>query len=83
MVVSHCFRERVGGGGLDVLERQDLHLLREIARVVLMSGAVSLAWGLGEGPLVAVVLLGVAGSASYAFGAVLAWYGLVQRKDAS
>ena len=70
-------------GTLDVLERQDLHLLREIARVVLMSGAVSLAWGLGEGPLVAVVLLGVAGSASYAFGAVLAWYGLVQRKDAS
>jgi O-antigen/teichoic acid export membrane protein len=67
----------------DVLERQDLHLLREIARLTLISGSVSLPWVLGEGPLVAVVSLGVAGSVSYVFGGALAWYAIIQRKDAS
>jgi O-antigen/teichoic acid export membrane protein len=66
----------------DVLERQDLHFLREIARLTLTSGAVSLPWVLGEGALVAVVSLGVAGSVSYAFGGALAWYAIIQRKDA-
>jgi O-antigen/teichoic acid export membrane protein len=67
----------------DVLERQDLDLLREITRLVLMCGGISLAWVLNEGPLTAVVLLGVTGSVTYALGGALAWYAIIHRKDAS
>jgi hypothetical protein len=68
------------GGTLDVLERQDLHLLREIVRLVLLSGAISLAAALDRGPLAAVVFLG---SLSYALGAMLAWYAVMKAKGAS
>jgi O-antigen/teichoic acid export membrane protein len=67
------------GGTLDVLERQDLHLLRETTRLVLVIIAVSLAGLLEKGPLTAIALLGVAGSISYLFGLMLAWYAIMKR----
>jgi O-antigen/teichoic acid export membrane protein len=59
------------GGTVDVLERQDLHLVREGVRLVLMAGALGSSVVLGMEPQSAMWLLAAAGSAGYLF------YGLV------
>lgn len=53
------------GGTLDVLERQDLHLLREIIRVALMSSVVACAGLMGFAPVTTIALFGGAGSLIY------------------
>lgn len=53
------------GGTLGVLERQDLHLLREITRVGLLSGVVFLAGTMGLGPVASIALFSAAGSIIY------------------
>jgi O-antigen/teichoic acid export membrane protein len=64
------------GSTLDAMERQDLHLVRELTRVVLISAAVGCAILLAEGPLVTLLLLSGALTVSYAFGFALALYAL-------
>ena len=53
------------GGILDVLERQDLHLFREILRMVVMSGALLLAGVLQVRPVVGIGMFSAAGSVVY------------------
>lgn len=53
------------GGVLDVLERQDLHLAREITRVTLLSGAGLFAGLLHATPVRALALISGAGSVAY------------------
>ena len=62
------------GGILDVLERQDLLLVREAARIVLMAGAVIVADALGFSALTAVIMVGIAGAVSYAIYGGISWY---------
>ena len=62
------------GTVLDVLERQDLHVYREIARIVLMTAAVFIGASLGAGDRLTIALLSIAGTFSYSIGLLLAWY---------
>lgn len=48
-------------GTLEILERQGLHMIREIVRVVLLSAAVFTAWIGDYSPLLAVILYSAAG----------------------
>lgn len=52
-------------GTIDVLERQDLHLLREVTRIVLLSGVFVVIGVLHLEPVMGVALFGVAGSIIY------------------
>ena len=63
-----CLLEAVAsatGGVLDVLERQDLHLLREIVRVILLLTAGVCAVLLRATPLLGLAFLSAAGSVAY------------------
>ena len=77
------------GGTLDIVQRQDLHLLREVSRVVLMSGAVILARSLSLSPRAAVGLYSAAGTIIYALYlgisvyAVRAWHARVVKMPTS
>lgn len=62
------------GGVLDVLERQDLLLVREVFRAIVMVGAVVVADALGYSALVAVFMVGIAGAVSYAVYGAISWY---------
>ena len=75
LVPSYYLEFVVGatGGVLFVLERQDLHLLREVARFTLLGGAVPLAAVLGLSAIGAVVLLSVAGVLNYALYGLVSW----------
>lgn len=64
------------GVTLDVLERQDLHILREITKVFLVSGAMLLSKAIDNQPLTAITLLGIASSIAYIFNLGLAWYAI-------
>jgi O-antigen/teichoic acid export membrane protein len=64
------------GGTLDVLERQDLHLMREVGRVVLVGGAVVLSTAAQLSALQAVIALSVAGSISNLLYAYISWRAL-------
>jgi O-antigen/teichoic acid export membrane protein len=61
------------GGILDVVERQDLHLAREVLRVVLMGGAVVVAAALHLPPLSAVGAVSIAGSLTYFLYGAVSW----------
>jgi O-antigen/teichoic acid export membrane protein len=64
------------GVTLDVLERQDLHILREITKVFLVIGAMLLSKTIDNEPLTAISLLGIASSIAYIFNLVLVWYAI-------
>jgi O-antigen/teichoic acid export membrane protein len=64
------------GGILDVLERQDLFLLREVIRLVLLASAVSLASALSLPAVGAVIALSAAGCLSYVAYSLISWYAL-------
>jgi len=66
---------------LDVLERQDLGLIREILRATLMSGAVMLAVHLNQGPITAIFLLAIAGSTTYLLNLLLVWYSIFRYQN--
>ena len=64
------------GVTLDVLERQDLHILREFIRITLISVAILGSISLGCRPLTTIVLFSIAYSLSYLFGIILASYAI-------
>jgi len=61
------------GGTLDILERQDLHLARELIRVTVISGAVVLAGASHQTPTTAVLLLSAAGASVYGVSILTSW----------
>jgi O-antigen/teichoic acid export membrane protein len=65
------------GATLDILERQDLRLLREIVRLILIGGIVLLAINLRLTPTAAVVAVSVAGCLTYLFFGFLSWRAIV------
>ena len=69
------------GGTLDVLERQDLHLIREVARVTITCGAVVAAAALHFSAIQAVAVLSVAGSIAYILYGLISWYAIVRADD--
>jgi O-antigen/teichoic acid export membrane protein len=73
------FLSFVGGplwGTLDVLERQELHVLREVLRVCLMPGSLLLARRLQLGPYFSMITLSAGGSIFYIAGIFLVWHGI-------
>lgn len=62
---------------LDVLERQDLFLAREVLRLVVLGLVLAAIVGLGLNPLVAVAAVSAAGSLAYGVSALLAWRAVV------
>jgi lipopolysaccharide exporter len=68
------------GGTLDILERQDLHLAREVIRVTVISGAVVLAGVLHQPPTTAVLLLSAAGSSVYGLSILASWQAIRTRR---
>lgn len=73
MVFLMQFVANTVGGIIDVLERQDIHLLRELTRIFLITGSLFLASHFLVGPTTAVILLSVAGSAGYGLSVFLSW----------
>jgi O-antigen/teichoic acid export membrane protein len=67
------------GATLDVLERQDLHLARELLRLVLVGGAVLTAAAAHLSPLAAVAVLSGAGCATYCMYGLISWYAIVSQ----
>jgi len=65
------------GSILDVLERQDLHLMREGIRIGLTTVGILIATKIGEDPKIAIAFLSASGTLSYGVGMLLAWYALV------
>jgi O-antigen/teichoic acid export membrane protein len=61
------------GGTLDVLERQDLHLVREILRLVFVGGAALIAAATHSSPIVAVAIFSVAGCLTYIAYGLTSW----------
>ena len=64
------------GGALDVLERQELLLVRELVRAGMLGGAVVVAELLGLSATGAVVSISVAGTLSYWFYGAVSWHAL-------
>lgn len=67
------------GGALDVMERQDLHLVREILRISLMTVAVILAGYMKVKPVIAIVYLSISGSVTYLFSIYIAWHAIKKK----
>jgi O-antigen/teichoic acid export membrane protein len=65
------------GGTLDVLERQDLLFIREVARIALLTMAIGVAVLLGLSALWAVILLSAAGTLAYVFYGGISWHALI------
>jgi len=62
------------GNVLNVVERQGLNLLREVLRLGLLAGSVLVAGLLGLEPLGTIVLVSLAGCATYALYLVISWH---------
>jgi O-antigen/teichoic acid export membrane protein len=67
------------GGTLDVLERQDLHLAREILRLVFVGAAAIVAWRFGLGQVQTVIVLSIAGGLTYSVYGLTSWRAIVSR----
>jgi O-antigen/teichoic acid export membrane protein len=65
---------------LVVLERQDLALVREVTRSLLLFGGIAAAWALRWNAQRAVVLYGLTGTLAYAFYGWITWYA-IRRHD--
>jgi O-antigen/teichoic acid export membrane protein len=65
------------GETLNILERQDLLLVRELLRFALLGGAVPLAAALGARPIGAVIALSVAGCLTYGAYALFTWLAII------
>lgn len=68
------------GATLDVLERQDLHLTRELLRLVLVGGAVVAAAALALPPMGAVIVLSIAGCLTYCMYGFTSWRAIVSHQ---
>jgi O-antigen/teichoic acid export membrane protein len=69
------------GATLDILERQDLRLVREIVRLVLIAGVILLALNLHLTALAAVAAVSVAGCLTYLFFGFLSWRAIVAHQE--
>jgi O-antigen/teichoic acid export membrane protein len=65
------------GDVLYVLERQELHLLREILRLALLGGSVLIATSMHLSPAVTVAVLSAAGCLTYVLYGVVSWRAIV------
>jgi O-antigen/teichoic acid export membrane protein len=61
------------GGTLDVLERQDLHLVREVLRLVFVGAAAFISVAIHASPVLAVGIFGVAGCFTYITYGLTSW----------
>lgn len=61
------------GGSITVLERQDLHAIRETTRLILMCLVVIVASFFSFSPLVSMISLSIAGSMGYLIHVLLSW----------
>jgi len=68
-----AFTVRPTAATVDILERQDLSLVREISRLVFIAAAILTAIGLGLGPVGAIAALSAAGCATYLLFGFLSW----------
>jgi O-antigen/teichoic acid export membrane protein len=66
-------------GTLDVMQRQDLHVLRELVRLIAVSGAVLVGAAGKHDPLVTIGLLSMASSVSYLLGIIAVWHVITYR----
>ena len=73
-IVSHCV-----GSSLDILERQDLTLVRELLRMVLVLGGLALAGVEHLSLRGTVACLGIFGALAYGTYAFFAWWAIRQR----
>jgi O-antigen/teichoic acid export membrane protein len=69
------------GSILDVLERQDLHLIREVVRILLMFMAVGISLRISNDALVMVGCLSIAATLGYAAGLALVWKSIRDHED--
>ncbi len=65
------------GGTLDVLERQDLNLIREIGRIFIVGGAILAAAALHLSPIGAVAAVSTSGCITYALYGLFSWRAIV------
>lgn len=70
------------GATLDIAERQEMRLLREIVRLVLVGGAVVAAATLGLPPIGAVAAISIAGCLTYLLYGFVSWRAIVTLKPA-
>lgn len=70
------------GDVLYVLERQGLHLVREILRLGFLGGSILLAYALGLSALGAVAVLSLAGSIAYILYGIISWRAIVTYRPA-
>lgn len=68
------------GGTLDVLERQDLFLARELLRLCLVGGAVLIADSMHFDPIGAVATVSVAGCLTYSLYGLISWRAIVKHR---
>jgi len=68
------------GGTLDVLERQDLHLARELFRLFVVGGAALLAAEMHLSPDEAVAVLSAAGCLTYILYGLVSWIAIVRHR---
>ncbi|MMZ65319.1 hypothetical protein D1872_277180 [compost metagenome] len=61
------------GTTIDVMERQDLHLYREIVRVIIVLGALLLAKYTGQGSMTAVLWFSLASTLGYMLHLWMSW----------
>ncbi len=64
------------GATLDVLERQDLHLIREVTKIFMVTGAIVLSNHINKNPLTTITFFGIAISIVYILNLFLAWYAI-------
>jgi O-antigen/teichoic acid export membrane protein len=64
------------GGILSILERQDLALVREVARITLLTAAILIARYLSFSATGAVILLSTAGTLAYVLYGLISWHAL-------
>jgi O-antigen/teichoic acid export membrane protein len=64
------------GGTLSILERQDLALVREVARILLLTAAILIARSLEFSATGAVILLSAAGTLAYVLYGLISWHAL-------
>jgi O-antigen/teichoic acid export membrane protein len=65
---------------LDVLERQDLHLVRELLRVGILVGSIAIAAALQLTAIQALILLSAGGCAMYGLYILMSWRAITERR---
>jgi O-antigen/teichoic acid export membrane protein len=69
------------GATIDMMERQDLHLYREVIRIILILGALFLAHYTNQSADMAVMLLGVSSTLGYILHLSLSWIAIKKMRE--